>query len=93
MFIRGTQSYGIYAVHQVKCVHNDLQKKGLNFHSEENNKKSYFSFISKANLHSFLKWAVLAILLPEGMPDLCFPQIYYVFWKRYLTLHAVAEYE
>lgn len=55
--------------------------------------KSYFSFISKANLHSFLKWAVLAILLPEGMPDLCFPQIYYVFWKRYLTLHAVAEYE
>lgn len=39
----------------------------------------YPSFISKANRQSFMKCDVLVILLPEGMPDLCFPSNYYIF--------------
>lgn len=72
------ESTEIYTVRQVKCVHNNLQNKGLVFHSEEKRGKkrkikSYTSFISKANLQSFTKCDILAILLPKGMPDLCFP--------------------
>lgn len=68
------KSMGIYAVHQVKCICNNLQNKGLIFHSEgEKNIKSYTFFISKANLQSFMKCDTYTILLPKGMPDLCFP--------------------
>lgn len=68
------ESTGMYAVHQVKCMHNNWQDKGLTFHSEEkrtkNKIKFYASFISKANLKSFMKCDVLAILLQEEMPNL-----------------------
>lgn len=42
------ESTGIYAVHQVKCVHNNLQNKGLIFHSEgEKDKNRVLPFFHK----------------------------------------------
>lgn len=42
------ESTGIYAVHQVKCVHNNLQNKGLIFHSEgEKDKNRALPFFHK----------------------------------------------
>lgn len=33
------ESMGVYAVHQVKCIHNNSQDKGLTFQSEEKEQK------------------------------------------------------
>lgn len=44
------ESMGIYAVHQVKCIHNNSQDKGLAFRSEEKrteNKNQVLHFFHK----------------------------------------------
>lgn len=91
------ESMGIYAVHQVKCIHNNLQDKGLAFHSKEKEQKikikSYTSCISKANLKSFMKCDILAILLQEELPNLSLSWIFDIFKKCYIILHSIAEYK
>lgn len=89
------ESMGIYTVHKLNAYITIHKIKALlsTVKKKEQKIKSCTFFVSKANLKSFIKCYILAILLREEMPNLSLSWILDIFKKCYITFHAVAEYK